>query len=115
MTSTLLTYKAWEADQGATVDVNSSNCDGLPSHFVSAYQKALGMLNARADFEEKISNKDVDNAERLQEFMVCAYFLMLTIPPQKQKLTQLNTTKLYTCLCGSTTRIFLFNFTLFRL
>ncbi|CAI9765278.1 unnamed protein product [Fraxinus pennsylvanica] len=74
MTSTLLTYKTWEADQGVTVDVNSSKCDGLPSHFVSAYQRALGMLNARADFEEKISKKDVDDSEKLKEFMTYLKF-----------------------------------------
>ncbi|KAG8364024.1 hypothetical protein BUALT_Bualt19G0083200 [Buddleja alternifolia] len=67
--STLLTYKAWEADQGSSVDCNSSELDGLSPHLVSTYQKALEMLNARVDLEEKISKKDVDT-EKLQEFMV---------------------------------------------
>ncbi|KAL2477653.1 embryo defective [Forsythia ovata] len=74
LTSTLLTYKAWEADQGVTVDVTSSKCDGLPSHFVSAYQKALEMLNDRAPFEEKITKKDVDDSKKLQEFMTYLKF-----------------------------------------
>ncbi|KAK6159708.1 hypothetical protein DH2020_003089 [Rehmannia glutinosa] len=63
--STLLAYKAWEADHGSSIDVNSGELDGLSSHVVSVYQKALEMLNARAHLEEKISQKDIDS-EKLQ-------------------------------------------------
>ncbi|GFP80445.1 squamous cell carcinoma antigen recognized by t-cells 3 [Phtheirospermum japonicum] len=71
--STLLAYKAWEADNGSSNDVNSSELDGLSSHVVSVYQKALEMLSARANFEENISKKDVDSG-KLQEFMVAERF-----------------------------------------
>ncbi|GER38939.1 hypothetical protein STAS_15485 [Striga asiatica] len=71
--STLLAYKAWEADNGSSYDINSSELDGLPSHVVSVYQKALEMLNARANFEERISKKDNDS-EKLKEFTVYLKF-----------------------------------------
>ncbi|KAK6159692.1 hypothetical protein DH2020_003073 [Rehmannia glutinosa] len=71
--STLLAYKAWEADHGSSIDVNSGELDGLSSHVVSVYQKALEMLNARAHLEEKISQKDIDS-EKLQEFMTYLKF-----------------------------------------
>ncbi|KAI3445538.1 hypothetical protein Pfo_002203 [Paulownia fortunei] len=71
--STLLSYKAWEADHGSSNDVNSRELDGLSSHVVSVYQKALEMLNARAHLEEKISKKDNDS-EKLQEFMTYLKF-----------------------------------------
>lgn len=57
---THVAYTAWEDDHGSTNDVNN---------VVSAYQKALEMLNDRAPFEEKISKKNTDS-EKLQEFMV---------------------------------------------
>ncbi|CAM8941471.1 unnamed protein product [Rhodiola kirilowii] len=47
--STFKTYKAWEVEQ--------------------AYQKAMQMYNARAPFEEKISENDISDPERLQNFM----------------------------------------------
>ncbi|KAL3620760.1 hypothetical protein CASFOL_035672 [Castilleja foliolosa] len=71
--STLLAYKAWEADNGSLNDVNNSEVDGLSSHVVSVYQKALEMLSARANFEENISKKDVDS-EKLQDFMAYLKF-----------------------------------------
>lgn len=78
--STLLTYKAWEASQGSSIDVNSSELDGLASNVISVYQKAIEMLNARAQLEETISTKQAD-PEKLENFMVllvlsiimCAY------------------------------------------
>ncbi|KAL0335321.1 UNVERIFIED_CONTAM: Squamous cell carcinoma antigen recognized by T-cells 3 [Sesamum radiatum] len=71
--STLLAYKAWEADHESSIDVNSEELEGLPSHVVSAYQKALEMLNARSHLEEQISKKDVDS-EKLEEFMTYLKF-----------------------------------------
>ncbi|KAL0364956.1 UNVERIFIED_CONTAM: Squamous cell carcinoma antigen recognized by T-cells 3 [Sesamum angustifolium] len=71
--STLLAYKAWEADHESSIDVNSEEFEGLPSHVVSAYQKALEMLNARSHLEEHISKKDVDS-EKLEEFMTYLKF-----------------------------------------
>ncbi|CAH9112053.1 unnamed protein product [Cuscuta epithymum] len=69
MKNSLLAYKEWEVEQGGNIDVNSSNLDGLPSHVASAYKKALEMLNARLNFEGQISNKDANEADRLQQFM----------------------------------------------
>lgn len=69
MSSTLLTYKAWETEQGSVVDNDPSSLDGLPSHIASAYQKALEMLKLRTNFEEQIARKDASDSERLQEFM----------------------------------------------
>ncbi|KAM7481993.1 hypothetical protein LguiB_006576 [Lonicera macranthoides] len=74
LSTTLLTYKAWEAVQGSTLDINSSSLDGIPSHVVSSYQKALEMLNARAQLEEQISRRDVSDSERLQHFMTYLKF-----------------------------------------
>ncbi|MCD7458196.1 hypothetical protein HAX54_037515 [Datura stramonium] len=67
--STLLTYKAWEAEQGAKLAVDSSNLDGLSPHVASSYQKALDMMNARTHFENQISHKVAPESERLQHFM----------------------------------------------
>ncbi|KAL6545676.1 hypothetical protein OROGR_009550 [Orobanche gracilis] len=71
LNSTLLAYKAWEADNGSLSD--SSELDGLPLHVASVSEKALKMLNARAHFEEKVSKKDVDS-EKLQEYMTYLKF-----------------------------------------
>lgn len=68
--STLLTYKTWEAEQGANLDVESSNFDGLSPQVASSYQKALDMLNARTHLENQISDKVAPESERLQQFMV---------------------------------------------
>ncbi|CAM8976845.1 unnamed protein product [Rhodiola kirilowii] len=61
--STFKTYKAWEVEQG------TSSLDGISPLVASAYQKALQMYNARAPFEEKISENDISDPERLQNFM----------------------------------------------
>ncbi|CAM8878580.1 unnamed protein product [Rhodiola kirilowii] len=62
--STFKTYKAWEV---TSIDASSSSLDGMVA---SAYQKALQMYNARAPFEEKdISENDISDPERLQNFM----------------------------------------------
>lgn len=70
LSSTLHTYKAWEAKQGADLDADSSNLDGLPPHVASSYQKALDMMNARTHLENQISCKVAPESERLQNFMV---------------------------------------------
>ncbi|KAK4378736.1 hypothetical protein RND71_000598 [Anisodus tanguticus] len=61
--------QAWEAEQGANLDVDSSNLDGLSPHVTSSYQKTL----ARTHHENQISLKVAPESERLQHFMwVCA-------------------------------------------
>ncbi|XP_024032738.1 squamous cell carcinoma antigen recognized by T-cells 3, partial [Morus notabilis] len=69
MRSTLLVYKAWEAEQGSILNIESDSLDGVSSHVASAYQKALDVYNARVHLEEKISRQDIPDLERLQEFM----------------------------------------------
>ncbi|XP_057785379.1 uncharacterized protein LOC131002911 [Salvia miltiorrhiza] len=71
--STLVAYKAWEADHGRLNNVNSNESDDLPSHVVSVYQKALEMLNDRAHLEENISKNNTDS-EKLQDFMTYLKF-----------------------------------------
>lgn len=71
MKSTLLGYKAWEVEQGGSLDVESDSLDGVPSHVASAYQKALELYDDRICFEEQISKQDVSDSERLKQFMVC--------------------------------------------
>ncbi|KAJ0937713.1 putative RNA recognition motif domain, tetratricopeptide-like helical domain superfamily [Helianthus annuus] len=85
MTSTLLTYKAWESEHGNTLDVNSSSTDGISPHVASAYQKALDMLSVRADFEEKIAGSDVSDTERLQSFMAYLKFEQSSGDPARVK------------------------------
>lgn len=70
--STLVAYKAWEADHGSLNDVNSRESEDLPSHVVSVYQKALEMLNDRAHLEENISKNNA--TEKLQAFMTYLKF-----------------------------------------
>ncbi|XP_060167535.1 uncharacterized protein LOC132598590 isoform X1 [Lycium barbarum] len=74
LSSTLITYKAWEAEQGAHLDVDSSNLDGLSPHVASSYQKALDMMNARTHLENQISHKVAPESERLQHYMAYLKF-----------------------------------------
>ncbi|CAN4108217.1 unnamed protein product [Withania somnifera] len=74
LSSTLLTYKAWEAEQGANLDVESSNLDGISPHVAALYQKALDMMNARTHHENQISRKAAPESERLQHFMAYLKF-----------------------------------------
>ncbi|KAK9286615.1 hypothetical protein L1049_015015 [Liquidambar formosana] len=67
--STLFVYKAWEVEHGNVLDVNSGDLDGISSHVASAYNKALEMYNARTHLEEQISQQDMPDSERLQQFM----------------------------------------------
>ncbi|XP_077224013.1 EMBRYO DEFECTIVE 140 isoform X3 [Tasmannia lanceolata] len=72
--STLLAYKHWEAEQGNIIEVNSDALDGIPSHIISAYQRAMQMYDARAHYEDQLSNRDSSDAERLQQFMTYIKF-----------------------------------------
>ncbi|PON82151.1 HAT (Half-A-TPR) repeat [Trema orientale] len=69
MRSTLLSYKAWEMEQGSVLDSQSGDLDGVSSHVASAYQKALDMYNARVNLEQNISTQDKSDMERFQEFV----------------------------------------------
>ncbi|KAM7505801.1 hypothetical protein LguiB_004705 [Lonicera macranthoides] len=55
-------------EHGSTLDVNSSSLDRIASHVASSYQKALEMLNARAQLKEQISRRDIPNSKRFQHF-----------------------------------------------
>ncbi|KAH9750145.1 EMBRYO DEFECTIVE 140 [Citrus sinensis] len=55
--------------QGAVLDAESSNLDGISSNVASAYQKALEMCNARAHLEEQISRQDLSDSEKFQQYM----------------------------------------------
>ncbi|KAK9213750.1 hypothetical protein WN944_005735 [Citrus x changshan-huyou] len=68
--ATLLAYKSWEVEQGAVLDVESSNLDGISSNVASAYQKALEMCNARPHVEEQISRQDLSHSEKFQQYMI---------------------------------------------
>ncbi|KAH9750221.1 hypothetical protein KPL71_013791 [Citrus sinensis] len=75
--ATLLTYKSWEVEQGAVLDVESSNLDGDSSNVALAYQKALEMCNARAHLEEQISRQDLSDSEKFQQFMVDEFTIII--------------------------------------
>jgi RNA recognition motif-containing protein len=73
--STLLTYKAWEAEQGNnSLQLNTDSLDGIPSHVASSYQKALEILTARTHLEDQISRHDSSDSEKLQNFMTYLKF-----------------------------------------
>ena len=55
---------------GTALDIESGDLDGIPSTVASAYQKALLMYNARADFEEQIERQDISDSEKFQQFTV---------------------------------------------
>ncbi|CAL1353115.1 unnamed protein product [Linum trigynum] len=67
--STLLDYKAWEVEQGSTLNAESSDLDGVPTHVVSAYRKAMEIYKARVGLEEQIFKKGISQEEKLQHFM----------------------------------------------
>ncbi|KAI9107339.1 hypothetical protein K1719_021727 [Acacia pycnantha] len=68
MSSTLITYKAWEVEQGNLHDVESGNVSEIHPHVASAYQKALDMYNARVHHEEHIASQASDS-EKLKQYM----------------------------------------------
>ncbi|KAG4125206.1 hypothetical protein ERO13_D10G083500v2 [Gossypium hirsutum] len=69
MKSTLLSYKAWEVEQGNSLDSESDNVVGISSHVASSYRKAEEMYNARAHLEEHITRQGISESERYQHFM----------------------------------------------
>ncbi|GMH23840.1 hypothetical protein Nepgr_025683 [Nepenthes gracilis] len=69
MLSNLLAYKAWEVEQGNSLDADSLDTNGIVSHVAAAYQKALDMYNARVSMEEQISSRDLSDSDRLPLFM----------------------------------------------
>lgn len=74
MESTLQVYKAWEAEQGTSQDVESCDISKSFPHVASAYEKALDMYNARVNFEQQISREDLSEAERLQQYLIYLKF-----------------------------------------
>lgn len=68
--STLLAYKAWEVEQGNSLDAEPDNVLGISSHVALAYQKAEEMYNAHAHHEEQITRHDISESERFQHYMV---------------------------------------------
>ncbi|PPS16520.1 hypothetical protein GOBAR_AA04048 [Gossypium barbadense] len=69
MKSTLLAYKAWEVEQGNSLDAESDNVDGISSRVASSYRKAEEMYDARAHLEEHITRQGISESERYQHFM----------------------------------------------
>lgn len=67
--STLLAYKAWEVEQGNSLDAEPGDVLGVSSHVASGYQKAEEMYNARAHHEEQITRQDISESERFQHYM----------------------------------------------
>lgn len=75
--SILLAYKSWEVELGTALDIESGDLDGIPSTVASAYQKALEMYNARADFEEQIARQDISDSEKFQQFTVYGIYYQI--------------------------------------
>ncbi|KAK8581397.1 hypothetical protein V6N12_071622 [Hibiscus sabdariffa] len=67
--STLLAYKAWEVEQGNSLDAESDNVLEISSYVATAYQKAEEMYKARAHLEDQITRRDVSESERFQHYM----------------------------------------------
>ncbi|XP_035540800.1 squamous cell carcinoma antigen recognized by T-cells 3-like isoform X1 [Juglans regia] len=74
MRSTLQAYRAWEMEQRNDLAVESSDLDGVASHIVSAYQRALEGYNARVHLEEQILRQDMPESEKLQQYMIYLKF-----------------------------------------
>ncbi|KAK4799960.1 hypothetical protein SAY86_025325 [Trapa natans] len=72
--SSLLAYKTWEVEQGKAFDIESNDLDKTFPHVSSAHKKAFDMFNARAQFEEQISQQNLSDAERLQHYLVYLKF-----------------------------------------
>lgn len=81
MESTLQAYKAWEAEQGTSQDVESCDVGKSFPHVATAYEKALDMYNARVNFEQQISRQDLSDTERLQQYMVYSLFDNFLLDP----------------------------------
>ncbi|XP_041010443.1 squamous cell carcinoma antigen recognized by T-cells 3-like isoform X2 [Juglans microcarpa x Juglans regia] len=72
--SDIQAYRAWEMEQRNDLAVESSDLDGVPSHIVSAYQRALEGYNARVHLEEQILRQDMPESEKLQQYMIYLKF-----------------------------------------
>ncbi|XP_010439063.1 PREDICTED: squamous cell carcinoma antigen recognized by T-cells 3 [Camelina sativa] len=69
LSSTLSTYKAWELEQGIDLDIGSDDLNKVSPQVAAANKKAQQMYSERAHLEEHISNKDLSDTEKFQEFM----------------------------------------------
>ncbi|XP_010433793.1 PREDICTED: squamous cell carcinoma antigen recognized by T-cells 3-like [Camelina sativa] len=69
LSSTLITYKAWELEQGIDLDIGSDDLNKVSPQVAAANKKAQQMYSERAHLEEHISNKDLSDTEKFQEFM----------------------------------------------
>ncbi|EOA15464.1 hypothetical protein CARUB_v10004280mg [Capsella rubella] len=69
LSSTLITYKAWELEQGNDLDIGSDDLSKVSQQVAAANKKAQQMYSERAHLEEHISNKDLSDTEKFQEFM----------------------------------------------
>ncbi|XP_078158298.1 uncharacterized protein LOC144553999 [Carex rostrata] len=66
--ATLMDYKAWEADQGNSNDMDNE-LDGVPPNIALNYQKASAAYNARKQYEDQLSSPVQSEADKLQHFM----------------------------------------------
>lgn len=74
LSSTLIAYKAWELEQGIDLDIGSDDLSKVSHQVAAANKKAQQMYSERAHLEEHISNKDLSDTEKFQEFMVCMVY-----------------------------------------
>ncbi|CAF2072046.1 unnamed protein product, partial [Brassica napus] len=75
LSSTLITYKAWELEQGTDLDIGSDDLSKVSPQVAVANKKAQQMYSERAHLEENISKKDLSDTEKFQHLMVrMAYF-----------------------------------------
>lgn len=70
LSSTLITYKAWELEQGTDLDIGSDDLSKVSPQVAVANKKAQQMYSERAHLEENISKKDLSDTEKFQHFMV---------------------------------------------
>ncbi|CAN6922054.1 unnamed protein product [Brassica oleracea] len=69
LNSTLITYKAWELEQGTDLDIGSDDLSKVSPQVAVANKKAQQMYSERAHLEENISKKDLSDTEKFQHFM----------------------------------------------
>ncbi|KAG2248728.1 hypothetical protein Bca4012_087950 [Brassica carinata] len=69
LSSTLITYKAWELEQGTDLDIGSDDLSKVSPQVAVANKKAQQMYSERAHLEENISKKDLSDTEKFQHFM----------------------------------------------
>ncbi|KAJ4783243.1 Squamous cell carcinoma antigen recognized by T-cells 3 [Rhynchospora pubera] len=66
--TTLMDYKAWEADQGNSNDMDAE-LDGVPPNVALNYQKASAAYNARKQYEDQLTSPVQSEADKLQHFL----------------------------------------------